>query len=81
MTFNSEALLHALTALSEDTVRPNRYIVAFSGGLDSAVLLHALATSSEQHGVAILAIHIDHGLQENSEEWAENSPKTPAKIG
>ena len=71
MTFNSEVLLHALTALSEDTVRPNRYIVAFSGGLDSAVLLHALATTSEQHRVPLLAIHVDHGLQKESELWAE----------
>lgn len=71
MTFNSEALLHALTALSEETVRPNRYVVAYSGGLDSSVLLHALATSSAQHGIPLVAVHIDHGMQKDSEQWAE----------
>ncbi len=81
MTFNSEALLHALEALSEDTVRPNRYVVAYSGGLDSTVLLHALATSSEQHGVPLLAIHVDHGLQKDSEQWAEQCSTAVAALG
>jgi tRNA(Ile)-lysidine synthase len=80
VTFNSEALLKALTALWEDTVRPNRYIVAFSGGLDSTVLLHALATSARQHGIAVLAIHIDHGLQEDSEKWAEQCRSAVAAL-
>jgi tRNA(Ile)-lysidine synthase len=80
VTFNSEALLQALTTLSEDTVRPNRYIVAFSGGLDSTVLLHALATSARQHGVAVLAVHIDHGLQEDSEKWAEQCRSAVAAL-
>ncbi len=74
MTFNSEALLHALEALS-------RYVVAYSGGLDSTVLLHALATSSEQHGVPLLAIHVDHGLQKDSEQWAEQCSTAVAALG
>ncbi len=81
MTFNSEALLHALTALSEDTARPSRYIVAFSGGLDSTVLLHALATRSEQHGIPLLAVHIDHGLQQESDQWAEQCRSAVADLG
>ena len=81
MTFNSEALLHALTALSEDKVRPHRYVVAYSGGLDSSVLLHALATSSAQHGIALVAVHIDHGLQKDSQEWAERCRSAVASIG
>jgi tRNA(Ile)-lysidine synthase len=81
VSFNSEALLHALSALSEDTVRPNRYIVAYSGGLDSSVLLHALATSSAQHGVALVAVHIDHGLHKDSEQWAEQCRAAVANIG
>ncbi len=81
MTFNSEALLHALTALSEDTASPNRYVVAYSGGLDSTVLLHALATSSAQHGVALVAVHIDHGLQKDSQQWAEQCRAAVATVG
>ena len=81
MTFNSEVLLHALTALGKDTARPKRYIVAFSGGLDSTVLLHALASGFELHGVPLLAIHIDHGLQKESDQWAEQCRSAVADVG
>nr|CAA6809397.1 MAG: tRNA(Ile)-lysidine synthetase (EC [uncultured Thiotrichaceae bacterium] len=50
----------------------NSCLVAYSGGLDSHVLLHALATL-QQHSVdrpSIRAIHIDHGLQLVSGAWS-----------
>jgi tRNA(Ile)-lysidine synthase len=43
--------------------------VAFSGGLDSAVLLHALSRSSG--GRPIRAAHVDHGLHAESGKWAK----------
>jgi len=42
-------------------------LVGFSGGLDSTVLLHLLATSSRKPGLR--AIHVDHGLQPDSDHW------------
>jgi len=42
-------------------------LVGFSGGLDSTVLLHLLATSSRKPGLR--AIHVDHGLQADSDHW------------
>lgn len=81
MTFNSKALLHALTALSENTDLPSRYVVAFSGGLDSSVLLHALATSSAQHRIPLVAMHVDHGLHEDSAYWAEQCRSSVADLG
>lgn len=48
-----------------------RYLVAFSGGLDSTVLLfllkQALATDSDAE---LHAIHIHHGLQTMADTWA-----------
>lgn len=67
MTFNAEVLLSRLAVLQED--RPQRYLVAFSGGIDSSVLLHALAASSGDHQTPILAIHINHGLHEDAPAW------------
>ena len=43
--------------------------VAFSGGVDSTVLLHAIASSKT---FPVVALHCDHGLQEESHDWAEH---------
>jgi tRNA(Ile)-lysidine synthase len=48
---------------------PLRWLVAFSGGIDSTVLLHALGHCSEQFEQQVIAVHIDHGLQHDSEIW------------
>ncbi len=41
--------------------------VALSGGVDSTVLLHALAQLNLQH---LSAVHIHHGLQAEADQWA-----------
>ncbi len=43
--------------------------VAFSGGLDSTVLLTALSALPEVR-TRLRALHVDHGLQANSAAWA-----------
>jgi tRNA(Ile)-lysidine synthase len=49
--------------------RNPRIVVAFSGGIDSTVLVHALARQRRLLG-ALRLVHIDHGLQAASAEWA-----------
>ncbi|MGI9237894.1 MAG: tRNA lysidine(34) synthetase TilS [Woeseiaceae bacterium] len=71
MTFNAETLLRKLRELDAVAGRPSRYIIAFSGGLDSTVLLHAVAALREVLGVRVLAIHVDHGLHEDSSAWSQ----------
>ena len=45
-------------------------LVAFSGGLDSTVLLHQLVLWRKQHpDVVLRAIHIHHGLSPHADEW------------
>ncbi|MEO5574551.1 MAG: tRNA lysidine(34) synthetase TilS [Gammaproteobacteria bacterium] len=51
----------------------SRYWIAYSGGLDSHVMLHAMATlRSALPGVKIHAVHVDHGLQSCSAEWSRH---------
>ena len=48
-------------------------LVAFSGGVDSTVLMHALVTLKQQlHNLQLRAIYIHHGLSENADSWAEH---------
>ncbi|WP_211211596.1 tRNA lysidine(34) synthetase TilS [Gilvimarinus chinensis] len=45
----------------------SRWLVGFSGGLDSTVLLHSL--SAAQLGVPVIAVHVHHGLSPNADSW------------
>ncbi len=45
-----------------------RVLVGYSGGLDSTVLLHALAARGTP---GLVAVHVHHGLQAAADDWAE----------
>jgi tRNA(Ile)-lysidine synthase len=46
--------------------------VGFSGGMDSTVLLHALAALPAARERGLRALHIDHGLNAASNAWARS---------
>lgn len=46
--------------------------VAFSGGMDSTVLLHSAARVICPLGIQLRAIHVDHGIHSLSASWAEH---------
>ena len=50
-----------------------RVLVAFSGGVDSTVLLHALSQQLPPH--RLLALHVDHSIQAGSGGWAMHCVK------
>jgi tRNA(Ile)-lysidine synthase len=49
---------------------PRQVLVGFSGGLDSTVLLHQLATSADPGKRVVRAIHVEHGLHPDADAWA-----------
>ncbi|USQ14896.1 tRNA lysidine(34) synthetase TilS [Legionella lytica] len=49
----------------------DKLVIGFSGGLDSTVLLHALATHSFLHA-KLLAVHINHGISPNAISWQQH---------
>lgn len=49
------------------------YLLAYSGGCDSHVLLHLLTELKRLNYICNLkAVHINHQLQEHSDQWAEH---------
>lgn len=69
--FSEQALLSALAELPQ----PRRYWLAYSGGLDSSVLLHALAEVKGQIPAPLHVLHLDHGLHPDSPRWTEHCRK------
>lgn len=70
-TYQMTAILNNLQQYLPQNV--NRFVIAFSGGMDSHVLLHAMASLRETvPDMALHAVHVDHGLQAKSGEWSEH---------
>lgn len=67
--FSATWLQQQLRALIGST-RGRSLCVAYSGGLDSASLLAALAAARARAGFRLRAVHVDHGLHPQSAHWA-----------
>lgn len=78
---HEEPLLAALRdALKEwAAAAPARLTVAFSGGLDSTVLLAALARLGGS--VPVRAAHVDHGIHADSTRWEAHCAVVAAALG
>lgn len=81
MNFVPGSLLARLDALETPDNKPDRYVIALSGGLDSTVLAHVLAATRDRHGKALLAVHVDHRLQPESVRWSDYCRELAGKMG
>jgi tRNA(Ile)-lysidine synthase len=58
---------------------PSILAVAFSGGLDSTVLLHATVKA---HGAKnVYAFHVHHGIQQEADQWQQHCQAIAKKLG
>ena len=55
---------------------PASMAVAYSGGLDSSVLLHLAHAYAQRHGIALHAFHVHHGLSPNADAWLAHCRQT-----
>jgi len=81
VTLNTGILRQQLAELETVAGKPSRYVIAFSGGLDSTVLLHAFVSLREELEIPLLAIHVDHGLQEDSGAWSDHCREVAQELG
>lgn len=68
-----------VAALERLPVAGRRALVAFSGGLDSTLLLHLL----HRCGIAdqVVAVHVDHGLHDDSRAWSAHCADVARALG
>lgn len=72
----SQALFEELTLNKH-----GRYYVAFSGGVDSTVLLHLMRVLQANYGFELIALHVRHNLQTDSAKWAKHCVQMCADWG
>lgn len=57
------------------------FAVAYSGGLDSSVLLHASVNWTNRNSARLAAVHINHGLSPDATKWSTHCVQTCARLG
>ena len=80
MSFDAGRVAAALDAIDRDW-RAGGTCVALSGGLDSTVLLHAMSVLARAGNFSLRALHVDHGLEATSRDWAEGCGRFCAELG
>ena len=73
----------ALPSLLDEALRDAAHgplCVGFSGGMDSTVLLHALASQPAARARGLRAWHVHHGLHDDADRWAAHCEATCAVL-
>ncbi len=59
----------------------NKIFIAYSGGVDSHVLLHLLREIyQDKKGIKLVAIHVNHGVSPKAQKWVEHCRKICKKL-
>ncbi len=58
-----------------------KVVLAFSGGVDSRLLLELLRRYQQEHDIPCHAVYVHHGLSENADDWADKCRLWAAQAG
>jgi tRNA(Ile)-lysidine synthase len=60
-----------------------RWVIAYSGGQDSTVLLHAVVSANQlvDNPLPIVALHVNHQLSKNAEAWECHCQQYAGELG
>ena len=61
--------------------QPTQITVAYSGGLDSHVMLHLLAHFDVPADIPVVVVHVNHGLSGNAGNWQQHSQHQASELG
>jgi tRNA(Ile)-lysidine synthase len=79
-TLSVDVLHRQLDLIVDDYERRNLKL-AFSGGLDSTVLLHLLAQLGATRNLNLQAIHVHHGLHKDADRWTDTCIEQSKNLG
>ncbi|KAF3999554.1 tRNA lysidine(34) synthetase TilS [Glaciimonas immobilis] len=66
---------------SVDAPVPSSLAIAYSGGLDSSVLLALAAQYAADHQVKLSAFHVHHGISPNADHWLAHCAAECERLG
>lgn len=75
-----ERALGEACAAAGPSPRPPIFVVGWSGGLDSTVLLHAAAKAAPA-SARLVALHVHHGLQPAADAWPAHCEREAGLLG
>lgn len=78
-TLNNPLALALANCLARWTGAGQSLVVAYSGGMDSTVLLHVLKHMATNIHLHVSAMHVNHGLSPHAQSWAEHCANTCAE--
>ncbi len=64
-----------------DEFAARRVLVAYSGGVDSTMLLHCTAQCLAQGQIELVAVHVHHGLNVAADRWERFCRRTATQYG
>lgn len=79
---SSNELPARVAAALAPSISPGAHLVlGLSGGIDSAALLSALAELAPELRFSLRALHVDHRISPNSQDWAAFCSRLCARLG
>lgn len=66
---NAERALKEILARVSFSSSPPTVAIAYSGGLDSSMLLHVVSQFAQRHPLKLFAFHVHHGLNPKADDW------------
>lgn len=82
LTAGRQALhANAGAASRAEETSPRSIAIAYSGGLDSSALLHLMHRHAADHGIALFAFHVHHGISPNADGWLAHCERECALLG